>query len=165
MVKKKFPSRENVEKFKNKIRSVTNIASDETSVIKLLTKVKNRYEGWLSAFFFTDVDRYEKELDFYLDRQLFLSLSKMEWKFSSGSKGELPHAYRHPGESADCLSNLQRLNSGVPMMMDHLNRVRKENEEEEISIEPDKDHNINHQIIDTDEQPGFWRRLFKALKL
>ena len=123
---RKFPSLENVEKFKNKIRSVCNTSTGELSVIELLTKVKNRYEGWLSAFFFTDVDRYEKGLDYFIDRQLFLALAKMDWKFSSGSKGSLPYEYRQTNESKDCLSKGQRFSSGVPRMSTHLIRIRQE---------------------------------------
>lgn len=123
---KMYPSRKNVDKFKNKIRSVCNINTDQISVIGILTKVKNRYEGWMAAFFFTDVDRYAEEIDFFIDRQLLLSLAKMDWKFKGGTIGKLPHNYKHDGASGECLSKKQRVQSGVPEMATFLRKIREQ---------------------------------------
>lgn len=159
---KMYPSLDNVEKFKNKIRSVCNISSDQNSVIQLLTKVKNRYEGWLSAFFFTDVDRYREELDYFIDRQLFLALAKSDWKFKSGSIGKVPHKYKHPNESADCLSKVQRQNSGVPIMATYLERIR--NMDSTFPETKVKSKVLKHQVEVPKRKPNrvlsFFKRLF-----
>lgn len=109
-----YPSRDNVDKFRAKIREVCN-GKQRHSVNILLTKVYNKLDGWISAFYYTDLDRYSKEIDSYINRQLFLSLRNLGWKFSPKSLGKLPNKFRQKNESPQCLSEVQRKNSGVPL--------------------------------------------------
>lgn len=105
-----YPSFANVERLKNKIRDVCN-GKDKYCVSTLLIKIKNKLDGWVSAFYYTDIQRYSSEIDAFINRQLYLSLAKMGWKFTASSLGKLPHKFRHKNESPKCLSFLQRKNS------------------------------------------------------
>jgi len=78
-------------------------------------------DGWVSAFYYTDIQRYSSEIDAFINRQLYLSLAKMGWKFTASSLGKLPHKFRHKNESPKCLSFLQRKNSGIPLCMELVN--------------------------------------------
>ena len=127
----RFLSIENYEKLKNKLRAICNSDLDKTDVLSLLTKTRNATDGWISSFFYTDMDRYIEDLDYYVSRQVFLALRKFGWRFSSTSIGKLPHKYRQKGESADCLSKLQRIKSGIPLCKKMLDDKRK-NEIKEI---------------------------------
>ena len=102
-----YPSFANVERLKNKIRDVCN-GKDKYCVSTLLIKIKNKLDGWVSAFYYTDIQRYSSEIDAFINRQLYLSLAKMGWKFTASSLGKLPHKFRHKNESPKCLSFLQR---------------------------------------------------------
>lgn len=90
-----YPSFANVERLKNKIRDVCN-GKDKYCVSTLLIKIKNKLDGWVSAFYYTDIQRYSSEIDAFINRQLYLSLAKMGWKFTASSLGKLPHKFRHP---------------------------------------------------------------------
>ena len=46
--------------------------------------------GYL-RFYYTDIQRYSSEIDAFINRQLYLSLAKMGWKFTASSLGKLPH--------------------------------------------------------------------------
>lgn len=115
-----YPSFANVERLKNKIRDVCN-GKDKYCVSTLLIKIKNKLDGWASAFYYTDIQRYSSEIDAFINRQLYLSLAKMGWKFTASSLGKLPHKFRHKNESPKCLSFLQRKNSGIPLCMELVN--------------------------------------------
>lgn len=119
-----FPSQESFDKLKNKMRSVCNLPANRITLIDLLTKVKNRLEGWVSAFFYTDMDRYVEELDFFIDRQVLLGIRKFQWRLTSESKGELPTEYRNGERFKDCLSRKQRKGSGIPLASETLKRIR-----------------------------------------
>lgn len=93
-----YPSFANVERLKNKIRDVCN-GKDKYCVSTLLIKIKNKLDGWVSAFYYTDIQRYSSEIDAFINRQLYLSLAKMGWKFTASSLGKLPHKFRHKNES------------------------------------------------------------------
>lgn len=120
-----YPSLANVERLKSKIRDVCN-GKDKYCVSTLLIKIKNKLDGWVSAFYYTDIQRYSAEIDAFINRQIYLSLSKMGWKFTTSSLGKLPHKFRHKNESFKCLSFLQRKNSGVPLCMELVNAKIKE---------------------------------------
>ena len=115
-----YPSFANVERLKSKIRDVCN-GKDKYCVSTLLIKIKNKLDGWASAFYYTDIQRYSSEIDAFINRQLYLSLAKMGWKFTASSLGKLPHKFRHKNESPKCLSFLQRKNSGIPFCMELVN--------------------------------------------
>lgn len=108
-----YPSLANFDRLKSKIRDVCNGKVDYT-VFSLLKKIINIHDGWISSFIYTNLYKYSDELDFYIDRQVFLALNKFGWKFTKASLGELPKKYRHTNNSKDCLSKQQRLNSGIP---------------------------------------------------
>ncbi len=109
-----YPSLANFERLKSKIRDFCNGEGHHT-VFSLLKKIINVQDGWISAFIYTNLDKYSKELDCFLDRQVFLALRKFDWKFSDKTLGRLPKEYSELGQSRDCLSQSQRLNSGIPL--------------------------------------------------
>jgi len=121
-----YPSEENVSRFKSKIRDICN-GKINYNVLSLMSKISNVYDGWISAFYYTEVERYEEEIDYYLDRQILLALSKFDWKFTPSSKGKLPPKFRHDRESPDCLSKKQRQKSGIPLCSDLLIKKRNKN--------------------------------------
>ncbi|MEZ4811279.1 MAG: reverse transcriptase domain-containing protein [Allomuricauda sp.] len=120
-----YPSKKNVDRLKTKISEKCNGGKVKHNVRSLLTKVSNVLDGWVSAFYYTEVERYAEEIDYHINRQLFLGLNKLKWKFSSTSKGKLPHKYKEAYQSSDCLSNLQRTNSGIPSCLELVLEKRK----------------------------------------
>ena len=80
----------------------------------------------VSAFFYTDMDRYIEELDNFINRQVFLALRKFGWKLTGSSIGKLPSKYKHRKESSDCLSATQRIKSGIPLCKKMLLGKRQE---------------------------------------
>lgn len=108
-----YPSLENFERLKSKLRDICN-GKIEYTVLTLLKKISNVQDGWISAFIYTNLEKYSEELDFFINRHLFLALRKHSWKFSEKTIGKLPKKYSQKNESRDCLSESQRLNSGIP---------------------------------------------------
>jgi len=118
-----YPSIDNVDRLKSKIRDICNGKIDY-NVLTLLKKVFNTFDGWVSAFYYTEVERYSEEIDYYINRHLFLALRKFEWKFTPSSKGKVPSKYRNKNESPDCLSDKQRQKSGIPICNELLTAKR-----------------------------------------
>jgi len=118
-----YPSKENIERLKSKIRDICNGKVDY-NVLSLLKKVFNVFDGWVSAFYYTEVERYSNEIDYYINRQILLALRKFEWKFTPKTKGTLPNKYRNKNESPDCLSDKQRQKSGIPICSELLQAKR-----------------------------------------
>jgi RNA-directed DNA polymerase len=118
-----FPSLDNVSRLKSKIREICN-GKVNYNVLTLLKKLLNLIDGWISAYYYTKVERYSKEIDYYINRQLFLAMRRFDWKFTSSSKGILPAKFRHKNESPDCLSKKQREKSGIPTCLKLLKQKR-----------------------------------------
>ncbi|SHH90620.1 group II intron reverse transcriptase/maturase [Chryseolinea serpens] len=111
---KMYPSEKNVTRFKDSIDKLCYAEQNNRTVLEILQRVKNALDGWLSCYFFTDVDRYFDEVDSHINRQIYLTLSKKDWKFLGRVTGKLKKKFRTPGTSADCFSDVQRRYSGVP---------------------------------------------------
>jgi RNA-directed DNA polymerase len=111
-----FPSRFNVDYFKAKVSEICNKNKIEHTALSLLNKVQNTLDGWVSAFYYTNVEVYSKEIDSHINKQLYLGLAKLDWKFRKSSLGKVPSELRKKKAShdiPDCLSDIQRANSGV----------------------------------------------------
>ena len=118
-----YQSQINVNRFKSKVRDICNGKVDY-SVLTLLKKVFSKLDGWVSAYYYTDVERYCDEIDYFINRQLFLALRNFDWKFTKTSKGILPSKFRQKGKSPDCLSKKQREKSGIPTCVELLKQKR-----------------------------------------
>lgn len=116
-----FPSVKVKERF---ITNMLQLCSDtkEPNIVRLLTKVKNKHDGWISTFLFTDVQRYFEEIDWMVNWGLYMYLKGCGWKLSQSSLAKMPTRYRHRGDvhyqSGDCLSMVQRVSSGIPLSKD-----------------------------------------------
>lgn len=119
-----FPSTENYERLKSKIRDICN-GKVQYNLLTLLKKLNNTFDGWISAFYFTHMEIYNPDIDYFINRQLLLCLSKHHWKFTPKSIGKLPAKFRQKGESSDCLSASQRRFSGIPIYMETVNEKRR----------------------------------------
>lgn len=127
-----YPSRKNVEELKEKLFKEV-FKAGKTDVHFIITKVKNKLDGWISAFHYTDVDRYSKEIDVFIDRQLYRSLRDLGWRLTTSSLGRVPKKFRIQGESPYCLSKDQRKSSGIPFCDKLIEAKRKIAPEDIIS--------------------------------
>lgn len=118
-----YPSKHNVKRFKSKVRDICN-GKINKDVLSLLKKISNVFDGWVSAFYYTQVERYEEEIDYFINRQILLALNKYDWKFKPSTMGKLPFRLRHDRESPYCLSDKQRAKSGIPLCSDLLKQKR-----------------------------------------
>jgi RNA-directed DNA polymerase len=109
-----FPSGKNFARFKESINKLCYTEQVSRTVLEILQRVRNALDGWLSSYFFTDVDRYFTELDTHINRQLYLALSRKDWKFNNRVIGKMQRKYTKRDESRDCLSDTQRKFSGIP---------------------------------------------------
>lgn len=108
-----FPSVENFKRLKNKLWEL-NKGHVQLNLLDYLTKLKNKHEGWISAFIFTDLSRYTEELDFVINRIIYMRLNEIDWKLSQTKLGKMPKKYTSKNTSRECLSDSQRTNSGIP---------------------------------------------------
>lgn len=109
-----YPGSKSIELLKRKIDKICFGPTSEETVLKILTKLKNTLEGWLSSYSFTDVDRYNDEIDSFINKQTLRALEGKKWRFTTASKGKLKSKYRVHGEDPYCLSDIQRAASGIP---------------------------------------------------
>lgn len=122
-----YPSKSNIDRLKSKIRDICN-GKVEYNVLTLLKKISNVYDGWVSAFYYTEVERFSEELDIFINRHLFLALKNFEWKFTPSSRGTIPYKFRQMGgKTRDCLSEKQRKKSGIPLCSELLEKKRNKN--------------------------------------
>jgi len=124
-----FPSIKNKDRFIDKILSLCNSTKDR-NIIKVLNKVKNSHDGWISTFLFTDVERYFEEIDWIINWGIYIYLKSCEWKFKRTSLAKMPQRFRQRCniryESGECLSQQQRKNSGIPLSKEiYLLRMQK----------------------------------------
>lgn len=112
--KRMYPSSKNLARFKESIDKLCFADQDSRTVLEILQRVRNALDGWLSSYFFTDVDRYFAEVDTHINRQLYLTLNKKDWRFSSRVIGKVKGKFNKRGQSKDSLSDTQRKFSGIP---------------------------------------------------
>jgi RNA-directed DNA polymerase len=120
-----FPSEKSVERFKTKIRSICHDRSEYPTLLDLSISLRNCIDGWVSAFFYTQIERYEKDLEALINRQIYFALEGMTWKLTKNSLTKVPYEYREKGQSNLCLSQKQRINSGVPLIL-NLAKLKRE---------------------------------------
>lgn len=137
-----FPSVKGKDKF---IDSLLQLCSDtsEPNVAKLLTKMKNKHDGWISSYLFTDVQRYFEELDAMINWGLYKYLKNSGWPLSRSSLGKIPKRFRKRGEveykSGECLSDEQRKSSGIPLSKAlYAQRMEKKEKKAKKQGKPDK---------------------------
>lgn len=111
---KLYPSEQNLIRFKESINTICHANSSNKTILEIIQKVKNALDGWLSSYFFTDIDRYFEEVDSHVNKQVYLALNKKNWKFTNATRGKLKKKFRIGNISPDCLSDIQRKNSGIP---------------------------------------------------
>ncbi|WP_284464054.1 reverse transcriptase domain-containing protein [Chryseobacterium sp.] len=109
-----FPSADNFEKLKDKIWEL-NKSKIELNLLDFLKKLKNRQDGWVSAFIYTDLNIYSNQLDNIINRVLYIKLEKIDWKLVQNKLDKLPKADRSKKGSPYCLNQKQRSNSGIPL--------------------------------------------------
>lgn len=127
--KQLYPSLENFEKFKEKLWELLKGKVD-LNLIEFLTKIKNRHDGWISAFIYTDINRYSEELDYIINRIIYMKLEKIDWKLKEQRLDSLPKKLRLKNQSNHCISNLQRSNCGIPITNELVeNKIKKIEEE------------------------------------
>ena len=127
-----YPTRENVDGLKDKIKSLC--FEDGLTVDKLLTRQANKIDGWVSAFFYTDMDRYSHEIDCYINRQVYLALRNLEWRFNLRRLGKVPARFKEKGGSSECLSPKQRKNSGIPYCKDLMKKKRADEKRKQAML-------------------------------
>jgi RNA-directed DNA polymerase len=124
--KKLFPSQKNFMRFKASIDSLCHGKIETKTVVDILQRVKNALDGWLSSYLFTDVDRYFEELDSYINKQVYMSMFLLDWKFLTKTRGKLNMKFRVKKMSPDCLSDVQRKNSGIPLCVKLITERRRD---------------------------------------
>ncbi len=123
-----YPSSKNLARFKETIKKLCYADQDSRTVLEILLRVRNALDGWLSSYFFTDVDRYFTELDTHINRQLLFALNKKDWRFSNRVTGKIKMQFGKRGQSRDSLSNTQRKFSGVPFCKTIIDERRAQEE-------------------------------------
>jgi RNA-directed DNA polymerase len=122
-----YPSEKNLEKFRNKLKSICHDRKEYPNILSLLLGLRNCIDGWVSAFFYTKIEKYEFELEQLINRHLYLALADLGWKFTSRSLSKVKLKFRLKNQSNVCLSLDQRINSGVPLIKDLVLQKRSNN--------------------------------------
>lgn len=109
-----YPSIDNFKKLEDKIWEL-NKGKIELNLFNFLEKIKNKQDGWVSAFIYTDLNRYSARLDNIINRVLYIKLERIDWKLMKSRLDKLPKTYRSSTMSPYCLNQRQRSNSGIPL--------------------------------------------------
>jgi RNA-directed DNA polymerase len=130
-----FPSVKAKEKF---IESIMELCSDSANpnIYTFLTKLKNKHDGWVSTFLFTDESRYFEEIDFIINWGVYKYFTTVGWSIQKKSLGKVPTKFRRSRsgfyESGLCLSLEQRKSCGIPLSKD-LYALRRQKMEQKKS--------------------------------
>lgn len=119
-----FPSKKNYLRLKDKLRNICHSPRNE-NVLTILLKVKNSFEGWISTYYYTRLERYASDLDTHINKHILSSLRKFDWRFSRKTIGKITYRTRGPRNSGEMLSEKQREHSGIPFCMNLINEKRK----------------------------------------
>ena len=130
-----YPSIDNFIKFKEKIWELLKGKID-LNLMDFLTKIKNRHDGWISAFIFTDLKRYSEELDYTINQVIYKKLEIIDWKIKTNKLDILPKSFRSKKSSNYCITDKQRENSGIPrtnyLIDEKIKRIAIDNEKTNI---------------------------------
>lgn len=107
-----YPSQENFEKLQNKIWELLK-GKKELNLFEFISKLKNKHDGWISAFIYTDLSRYFEELDITINRVFYIKLEKLDWKLKEHKLAKIPKKYQTKTSTNFCISETQRKNSGI----------------------------------------------------
>lgn len=108
-----YPSKDNFEKLQNKIWELIK-GKTKLNLLEFISKLKNKHDGWISAFIYTDISRYFDELDYTINRVFYMKLENLDWKLKENKLDKIPVKYRNKNSTNFCISKKQRENSGVP---------------------------------------------------
>lgn len=103
-----FPTKEKVDQLSERLKIVTNVKIQK-NVLTVLRKTNNLLCGWLAAFSYYDSDRYFSHIDDLINKELASALRQLKWVFKSKNTTRK----KIKGKEHECLSSLQRINSGV----------------------------------------------------
>jgi RNA-directed DNA polymerase len=118
--KRLWPAKEKITELRTKLRDTTDYHKN-SDMLSLLTTTKNLIEGWIAAFYFTDIEPYFDEIEFWINWRLAVSLMTMSWVLEKKSL----RVEFHKGNKIYLLSDVQRRRSGVPVCSDILSRIRQ----------------------------------------
>ncbi|QBJ85091.1 hypothetical protein DDI74_01945 [Chryseobacterium gleum] len=130
-----YPSIDNFKKLEDKIWEL-NKGKIELNLLDFLEKIKNKQDGWISAFIYTDLDRYSIRLDNLINRVLYIKLERIDWKLMKSKLDKLPKSSRSRTMSPYCLNQKQRSNSGIPLTCSLIKeKIQKIKAKEELGKE------------------------------
>jgi RNA-directed DNA polymerase len=116
--KQLFPSLKNKDRF---IKDLLSLGSEtkDLNIHRMLSKLKNKHDGWISTFLFTNVQRYFEEIDWVINWGIYKYFATCGLKLQQSTLGKVPTSYRKQGDtyypSGDCISMEQRRNTGIPL--------------------------------------------------
>lgn len=114
VIDKKFDS------LKEKIIGITTVGSN-SGLLPMLTSLKNTVEGWIAAYHFVDLEDQAKEIDKYIDRQLYILFTDLDFTLQRKSVTKLK--YKGKKREIIALSPSQRRNSGIPYAVEIWKRL------------------------------------------
>lgn len=121
-----YPEKAKVRKLEKDIKSTLQSCDNVLSAIQ---KTKNKLDGWLSAYFYTSIERYYDVIDDCIDLELYYALKKNKWKLT---KPRTITTSRATGggrtRKLSALSLEQRQKSGIPWCKEVV-ELRRGNEE------------------------------------
>ena len=126
--KRLWPAREKLTELKAKLRKATDY-HENSDVLNLIMKTKNLLQGWIAAYYFTDIDPYFAEIEFTTNMRLAVSLLTMGWELDKRSM-KLDY---YEGKKVYLLSDTQRTQSGIPWCASVLSEIRQNNGTIELS--------------------------------
>lgn len=132
-----YPSGKSVQRFTERINKLCNVNVETPDVLSLLTRVRNTLDGWISAYSFTDVERHADYVDNIINEQILNALNRLEWQLRTKSLGKIPYSQRKQKKSGQVISKKQRVNSGIPLCKDILQK-RRTSEQERIKKDEEK---------------------------
>ncbi|MEK6511822.1 reverse transcriptase domain-containing protein [Myroides odoratimimus] len=129
-----YPSQENFEKLQDKIWELTK-GKIELNLFDFIYKLNNKFDGWISAFIYTDLSRYYEELDSTINRVLYIKLEKINWKLKESHLDKVPNNQRKQRTSPFCLSEVQRKWSGISntkeLVVKKLQNIQEQEQQEQ----------------------------------
>ena len=119
--KELFPTKEKVLQLSEKIKITTNVRIQK-NVLTILRKTNNLLCGWLAAFSYYDSDRYFPQIDEIINKELASAFRQLNWVF----KSKYTERKKIKGKEQECLSSIQRQNSGVHTCDSFFKKVYKD---------------------------------------
>jgi RNA-directed DNA polymerase len=112
------PSKSSVEEILETIQREIKVGIKRGDLQHVLFKTKWILDGWVSAFYFSDISSHTIRMDAMINKFLYSAFERLGFSLNKKKLGKLPTKFRRTASNNYCISTDQRKNTGINLVED-----------------------------------------------